>query len=103
MAHYHCALNAFRAGNLQAGQAALKEAVKHSGRVSAKERLYIEALEAQFGNRRGEALAKWKKIADLYPDEKEALWNLASEYRESGDNAKSLGYYQKVLAIDTFH
>jgi serine/threonine protein kinase/tetratricopeptide (TPR) repeat protein len=103
MAYYHCALNAFRAGNLKAGQAALAEAGKHADRVSAKERLYIEALQAQWVNRRGEAIAKWKKIADLYPDEKEALWNLASEYRERSENEKSLKYYQKVLAIDPFH
>jgi serine/threonine protein kinase/tetratricopeptide (TPR) repeat protein len=103
MAHYHCAVNAFRAGNLRAGQAALEEAVKYAERVSAKERLYIQALDASWGNRKDEAVAMWKQIAGLYADEKEALWNLASEYNDRGDNETSLAYYQKILAIDPFH
>jgi serine/threonine protein kinase/tetratricopeptide (TPR) repeat protein len=103
MAHYHCAVNAFRAGNLRAGQAALEDAVKYADRVSEKERLYIQALEANWGNRQDEAAAKWKQIADLYPDEKEALLNLASQYNDRGDYVTALDYYQKILAIDPYH
>jgi len=103
MAHYHCAVNAFRAGNLRAGQAALEDAVKYAGRVSEKERLYIQALAASWGNRKDEAVAMWKQIAGLYPDEKEALWNLASEYNNRGDYEASLEYYHKILTMDPFH
>ncbi|MCK5408389.1 MAG: tetratricopeptide repeat protein, partial [Candidatus Krumholzibacteria bacterium] len=103
MAHYHYAVNAFRTGKLKSGQAALQAAVKYADRVSEKERMYIEALEASWGNRKDEAITKWKRIADLYPDEKEALWNLASGHNERGDYETSLEYYQKILAIDPFH
>lgn len=100
MAYYHYAVNAFRKGNLRAGQSALKEAIKNADRVSAKERLYIDALDAASSNRRTDAVAKWEKIEALYPDEKEALLSLAGEYNESGDYKRSLEYYKKVLAID---
>jgi serine/threonine protein kinase/tetratricopeptide (TPR) repeat protein len=103
MAHYHCAMNAFRAGNLRAGQAALEKAMKFSDRVSERERLYIQALDASWGNRKNEAVAMWKQILDMYHDEKEALWNLASYYREIGNYETSLAYYRKILAIDPFH
>ncbi|MDH3216949.1 MAG: protein kinase [Candidatus Krumholzibacteria bacterium] len=103
MAHYHCAVNAFRAGQLRAGQDALEDAVKYADRVSEKERLYIQALEASWGNRKDEAVGIWRKIAGLYPDEKEALWNLATEYNDRGDNETSLGYYRKILTIDPFN
>jgi len=103
MAHYHCAVNALRDGNIRAGQASLEEAVKYADRVSEKEQLYIRALETAWGNRKDEAIAMWKQIAERYPDEKEALWNLASQYNAGGDYKTSLEYYQKILTIDPFH
>jgi tetratricopeptide (TPR) repeat protein/TolB-like protein len=103
MAYYRFATNAFHAGNLRSGKAALKKALKYTDRVSEKERLYIEAQVANWDNRKDEAIVKWRRIAELYPDEKEALSNLASVHNARGDLETSLEYYRKILSIDPFH
>ncbi|MFH1755317.1 MAG: tetratricopeptide repeat protein, partial [Candidatus Latescibacterota bacterium] len=99
MAHYWYAFNALNLSDFGAAIPALDKAVKYADHASEKEQLYIGALKAGLEMRTDEAIAKWERIVERYPDEKEALMWLARVFRPR-DYEKSLEYYQKIIAID---
>ena len=47
-----------------------------------------------------DAIAIFHANVDLFPDEANPYDSLAEAYLKSGDKAKALEYYQKVLEID---
>ncbi|MDH3217868.1 MAG: protein kinase, partial [Candidatus Krumholzibacteria bacterium] len=86
--------------SFQDARAAIAKAVQYSGRVSNKERLYIEAISSAYKADNQKAIGKFQQIVRDYPDEKDAYRLLGAFYREQDAFDKSIEYNQKVIEID---
>jgi len=91
----------FGMGDMGAAAATAEIAYGLRGRLPDKERLYVEWLFDFFKMRFEEALALLEKLAEKYPEEKEAWLILAAG---SGgplmDPHKAVSYHRKWLALD---
>jgi len=79
----------------------IAKAVKYSDRVSQKEKLYIQALEAYISGNYTQAIKELQKIVERYPEEKEAFseigwiyYNILRQFEEA------VRYYNKAIEID---
>jgi tetratricopeptide (TPR) repeat protein/TolB-like protein/predicted Ser/Thr protein kinase len=103
MAYYQLAnIEWLQAGPMQRELTA--RAVKHSERVSEKERYYIHAQSAMLSRDYATAIENLDKLLERFPDEKDALYTLASIW---GDylvqNDKSIHYLSRVIEVDPLH
>ncbi len=91
----------FGLGDMGAAAATAEIAYGLRGRLPEKERLYVEWLSGFFKIRFEEAQALLEKLAEKYPEEKEAWFILAAG--AGGpliDPHKAIIYHQKWLALD---
>jgi non-specific serine/threonine protein kinase len=91
----------FGMGDMGAAAATAEIAYGLRGRLPEKERLYVEWLSGFFKMGFEEALALLEKLAEKYPEEKEAWFILAAG--AGGpliDPHKAINYHQKWLALD---
>lgn len=91
----------FGMGDMGAAAATAEIAFGLRGRLPEKERLYVEWLSGTFKMRIEESLALLEKLAEKYPEEKEAWFVLAAG--TGGpliDPHKAIIYHQKWLALD---
>lgn len=91
----------FGMGDMGAAAATAEIAFGLRGRLPEKERLYVEWLSGTFKMRIEESLTLLEKLAEKYPEEKEAWFILAAG--TGGplvDPHKAIIYHQKWLALD---
>ncbi len=103
LAYYRLAWMQLRFGMGDMGAAAATAEIAYGlrGRLPEKERLYVEWLSGTFKMRIEESLALLEKLAEKYPEEKEAWFILAAG--TGGpliDPHKAIIYHQKWLALD---
>nr|NIM20213.1 tetratricopeptide repeat protein [Candidatus Latescibacterota bacterium]NIM21950.1 tetratricopeptide repeat protein [Candidatus Latescibacterota bacterium]NIM65968.1 tetratricopeptide repeat protein [Candidatus Latescibacterota bacterium]NIO02376.1 tetratricopeptide repeat protein [Candidatus Latescibacterota bacterium]NIO29286.1 tetratricopeptide repeat protein [Candidatus Latescibacterota bacterium] len=83
-------------------QSAIARAVQYSDKVSQKEKLYIDAWNNSFSGRHRDAIAAFQRITTLDPDEKEAWYQIAEQYRiYLGQYEDAILHYRRVLELDS--
>ncbi len=91
-----------RGGSNERVEAALRNAYEHRDRLTDRER-YITLgtyyRHAEYDDDR--AMAAYRTLLDLHPDETAALNNLAIIYGNQGDHERAEELYRRALAIDT--
>jgi len=79
------------------------KAVEYSDKVSRKERYYIKILEAGASGKDEDFLKGLQKIAEHYPEDKEAFEWLGSYYFGRQQYQEAVHYLNKVIEIDPLH
>ena len=79
----------------------IRKAMEYIERVPEKERYLIRAENASIEGNVDEAIAKYQEVLKLYPEEKEALFEIGDlSYHMKADYGTAVSYFEKVLAID---
>ena len=79
----------------------VEKAVKYSGKVSQKEKIYIRVLQLGQENKLEEAAQELKRLIERYPEEKQAYMGLADIYRSVLHKPQeAIQYLNKVIEID---
>ncbi|MFQ5709501.1 MAG: protein kinase [bacterium] len=78
----------------------LRKAMQYLDQAPEKERYLIQALHARRAGKVDEAIALYQALLEMYPAEKEALWELGDRSYHRGDYNMAVTYFEKVLAID---
>jgi tetratricopeptide (TPR) repeat protein len=99
MAYYQLFIAEFQTTRRHDEEAAAK-AVKYSDKASEKEKHYIKVLEANLAMDSDKAIEELKKIVKRWPDEKDALQDLAVFHRELGKFEESVRCQERILDID---
>jgi len=80
---------------------ALEKAKTYSAKATEKERLFIEARYASFIERdSGRQIRLLKELAEKYPDDKEAHYQLGRVFFYNGRFPEAIVEYEKAVAID---
>jgi len=78
----------------------IRKAMQYLDKAPEKERYLIRALNASIGANRDEATALYLELLKLYPEEKEALFELGDFAHHNKDHVAAITYLKKALAID---
>jgi len=78
----------------------IRKAMEYIERVPEKERYLIRAWNAIIDGNTDEAIAIYQELLKLYPEEKEALFEVGGWSYHKGDYLTAIKYLEKVLAID---
>jgi serine/threonine protein kinase/tetratricopeptide (TPR) repeat protein len=78
----------------------IRKAMKHIQKVSEKEQYYIRSLNALMDQNIDETLEIYRELLKLYPDEKEALYQVGDWSYHQADYSTAIKYLEKVLVID---
>jgi serine/threonine protein kinase/tetratricopeptide (TPR) repeat protein len=78
----------------------IRKAMQHIQKVPEKEQYHIRALNAIAAGNIEEGLNTYKKLLEIYPDEKEALYQVGDYSYHRGDFNTAIKSLEKVLAID---
>ncbi|UCD95584.1 MAG: tetratricopeptide repeat protein [Candidatus Zixiibacteriota bacterium] len=81
----------------------MAKAIKYSDQATRKERLYIKALEAVYEKNRPRYVSYLEEIIKHYPDEKEAIFDLAAHYKNDGQFEKAIEYLKMALEVDPLY
>jgi serine/threonine protein kinase/Flp pilus assembly protein TadD len=79
------------------------KAMKYSDKVSQKEKLYIQALEADILGNDAQFIKVLQKVVERYPDEKEAFLWLGAAHRGLRKFDESIHYISKAIEIDSLY
>jgi tetratricopeptide (TPR) repeat protein/predicted Ser/Thr protein kinase len=101
MAYYWLAQINYEGEDYRAAGEYLAQAQKRSLKMTRKEKLYFEALNALIGQKFDQALEKYRKIAVMYPEEKDAYFFLGEIFNDKMlDQAEAIRCLKKAVAID---
>lgn len=107
LAQYEIAALGAHAGvPLEERSAALREAVIHLDRLPGRHRELVLALDAALNGRDQEAIGRYRRLADAFPDDKEPPYLLADLLFHAGDARgeapppDALDGFERALALD---
>jgi len=78
----------------------IRKGMQYLDKAPEKERHLIRALNASIGGNREGAIALYLELLKLYPEEKEALFELGDFAHHNQDHVAAITYLKKVLVID---
>ncbi|MFQ5885126.1 MAG: tetratricopeptide repeat protein, partial [Thermoplasmata archaeon] len=78
----------------------IRKAMEYIEKVPEKERYLIRAQYASIEGNIDEAIAIYQELLKLYPEEKEALYDIGDQSFHQGNYGTAVSYLEKVLAID---
>lgn len=81
----------------------IAKAARYSNKVTEKEKHYIKIAEARVAGDDDQVIKELEKLAERYPQEKEALSSLGFTYHSLFQYDKAIYYYNKVIEIDPLH
>lgn len=84
------------------GEKHFTKAISLIDRLTERERLWIHSLVASWRGNREEAIKHLKVYLSLYPDDRDAWFNLGNMYMRLNRCEKALEAYNKVLELDHF-
>jgi tetratricopeptide (TPR) repeat protein len=100
-AHYELAVwLRWFGGSRRDQQAAVDQALRHAGEASPRERLLIEAFAAQVAGRDAEALERYGRVVEAWPDELRAWYQAGDLLRQRDEPAAALPWFEQVVALD---
>ncbi|MGH7597281.1 MAG: CHAT domain-containing protein, partial [bacterium] len=108
LAYYRLSIVDWWFGRIANSQAAAEKAVRHSDRLSARERRLLQALLAVKRGATIEAEKLLRSILDDYPDDVEALWQLGEVLFHGGpfrgrSITESREFWERVLELKPTH
>ena len=95
MAYYHLSIHDTPAW--------ISKAVEYSSRATHKEQMFIMARKSLLGGDTDKAISLLESITRLYPDEKEAFYQLGQYYRGKNELDKAILYFETSLKLDPFY
>ncbi len=99
LAYYRLAFATSWFGGERATKPMLK-AMQYIAKAPEKERYLIKAFNAHTQGNREEAIKLYQDLLQLYPTEKEALFEVGDLLVHKGDHLPALSYFDRALAID---
>jgi hypothetical protein len=103
VAHYWLAAwNAFD-GDRDEQRRAIARAVEHAARAPARERLWIEAWAAALDGRVDEAVSRYARAAERWPDDPHAPYQAGDLLRHEDRFAEALPWFEASVARDPGH
>jgi len=81
----------------------LAKAVKYSGRVSKKEKHYIKVAKARASGGYDKYIKELHKLAERYPEEKEAFCDLGDYYSGERQFEQAIFYLNRAIEIDPLY
>ncbi|UCE18792.1 MAG: protein kinase [Gemmatimonadota bacterium] len=78
----------------------LAKAIEYSGNATQKEKLWIKSSEAALEGNLPQYVSILERIAERYPDEKEAFYRLGDYYKDFEEYEETSHYYNKAIEID---
>ncbi len=81
-------------------EAAILKAIQYIDKVPEKERYLIKALYEDVEGNTEQAITLYKELLELYPSEKEALYNIGDFSHHNADYSTATIFLEKVLALD---
>ncbi|MEE9464671.1 MAG: adenylate/guanylate cyclase domain-containing protein [Candidatus Neomarinimicrobiota bacterium] len=81
----------------------LQKTVKLMDRIPEKERYLVRAMKAAIEEGYAAGVATLKDMEQIYPDDKEMLYNIGDWSWHIGDFATAAEYLEKTLAMDPIH
>ncbi|MBI3005486.1 MAG: protein kinase, partial [Ignavibacteriales bacterium] len=101
LAHYRLSYaTSWETGGTERAKAPLQKAMAHIERIPEKERFLLRAQEAEIYRGFGAGVIVLREMENLYPNEKEMLYNIGDWSFHAGDFAVSAEYLDKVLDMD---
>jgi tetratricopeptide (TPR) repeat protein/predicted Ser/Thr protein kinase len=79
------------------------KALKHSDKVSQKERYYIRSREAEISRNYAQAIKELQKLVQRYPEEKRAFLWLGSNYGSLQHFEEAVRHLHKAIEIDPLY
>ncbi len=79
---------------------AIVAALRHIGRVPPKEQALIRALAAKLDGKDEEAIARYRKLAQEDPADKQVQFLAGDSFHHRGDLAAAVPYFQRTLELD---
>ncbi|MCH8874901.1 protein kinase, partial [candidate division KSB1 bacterium] len=102
LAYYGLAYTLYWDGIVGA-EAAILQAIQYIDKVPEKERYLIKALYEDVEGNNERAIAVYKELLELYPSEKEALYNIGDFSYHNTDYPTATIFLEKVLVLDPTH
>lgn len=99
LAYYRLAYVLEWFGNPRAADA-IAQAMRYIDRAPEKERYLILAEKAKIDGEFDKASEYYRQLLQLFPEEKEALWNIGDRAFHKGDYRTATDYLQQVLRMD---
>jgi serine/threonine protein kinase/tetratricopeptide (TPR) repeat protein len=84
----------------QPAKTPIQKALALIDRIPAKERYLVRAVAEQIEKRYDAGIAILKEMEQIYPNDKEMLYNIGDWSFHSGQDSVAVKYLEKVLAID---
>jgi tetratricopeptide (TPR) repeat protein len=81
----------------------LEQAIRYAGGASQKEQAYISVLQASADRDIDRVVTELQQLIEKYPDEKEALRQLAQYVAYRGDHLEAAGYLERSIEIDPLY
>jgi tetratricopeptide (TPR) repeat protein/TolB-like protein/predicted Ser/Thr protein kinase len=103
MAHLHIGWSAFGLYNMTEGFNAVIKANQYIDNVNEKERLYLTSAKALVESDFDRSIAILKQLTAMYPDEKQAWFEMATAYHFQADNENLVLALRKVIELDPTH
>jgi tetratricopeptide (TPR) repeat protein len=82
---------------------AAAESLAQDAPLPLAERYQVHAIAARIHDDPETAIASYRELAELYPDDPDVLNGLASTLETSGVSAESISIYERVLALNPGH
>ncbi|MFQ5798813.1 MAG: tetratricopeptide repeat protein, partial [Bacteroidota bacterium] len=88
------------AGSSQKAKASMQKALELIDRIPEKERYMVRALNAELGGRYTAGISVLREMEQIYPDDKEMIYNIGDWSYHANRYATAAEYLEKVLAMD---
>jgi serine/threonine protein kinase/Flp pilus assembly protein TadD len=90
-------------GTVDEHKRTLAKAVEYSDRVSQREKHYIRAKEAWASGGFAKSIEELHKLVERYPEEKDALCRLGSDYRNLEQFEEAVRYLNQAIEMDPLY
>jgi tetratricopeptide (TPR) repeat protein len=87
-------------GSRRDQEAAVAAALRHAAEASPREQALIEAFAAQVAGRDGEALDRYRRLVEAWPDEVRAWYQAGDLLRHRDEPEAALPWFEQVVALD---
>jgi len=103
MAYYWLAMMKYQGTEYQSANKYITQAQKYSAKLTQKEKLYLQSMEATISGNYEQGIKSLKEIVDLYPKEKDAYFELGQIlFLDLNKPAEAIRSLKAAIALDPF-
>jgi serine/threonine protein kinase/tetratricopeptide (TPR) repeat protein len=101
LAHLEIGIKCYIIGNRPEGEKHFQKALSLRGRLTAREKLWIQAIVEDWRGNRDQGIQNYKLYLAQYPDDSAAWFRVGYAYLVSNQPALGIEAFKKVIAIDS--